>query len=374
MHPVRHTKWLTQGALGAMEIVIKDLQADQRIPSGISFRKGMGLASQGIESITQGSIEPFHMHGSSRKEAASHCGTNLDRQEASMLIMMLNRLRQGHRVGDDQLAPSPSAITRLRLAIGVLQDARIVLPTITEPAKRTLLGSSNRRRNCLCDQVLTEGTSCGSDHEATVAILDQTTPAFSLVRPFCCALFFCTNDQNSSISTWLRCRSQASTCVRASACSAARLSHTPMVSYLCPVISSAARKLPRRITTSNACATSWAGVFKPYIGVPCVSPKYVLHVRHRYLCRPRWLPLRTTRDCEHSALGHVGTLLCSGFSLWFIFHLLPSILSPLSRVTTKECQTGQNTHRANSSRIQSIFNAPLRIYTSYDKSEVCCCA
>ena len=56
--------------------------------------------------------------------------------------------------------------------------------------------------------------------------------------------------------------------------------HALIVSYLCPVISSAARKLPRLITINSTCATSAAGVFNRYIGVPCVSPKYVLQVRH----------------------------------------------------------------------------------------------
>jgi hypothetical protein len=54
---------------------------------------------------------------------------------------------------------------------------------------------------------------------------------------------------------------------------------TLIVSYVCPVISSAARKLPRRITINSAWATSAAGVFRAYIGVPCVSPKYVLQLR-----------------------------------------------------------------------------------------------
>jgi len=69
--------------------------------------------------------------------------------------------------------------------------------------------------------------------------------------------------------------------VKAAAWAAARLSHTLMVSYLCPVISSAARKLPRRITMSKAWATSATGVFSPYIGVPWVSPKYVWQVRQQ---------------------------------------------------------------------------------------------
>jgi hypothetical protein len=102
----------------------------------------------------------------------------------------------------------------------------------------------------------------------------------------------------------------------------------PMVSYLCLVISSAPRKLPRRIRIKSALATSSAGVFNPYIGVPCVCPKKVWHVRHRYSCRPRWLPLRTTCDCEHWGLGQVGN-----FSLGFLFPSCPlfyhSILASL---------------------------------------------
>ena len=34
-----------------------------------------------------------------------------------------------------------------------------------------------------------------------------------------------------------------------------------------------------RITINRACATSAAGVFNPYMAVPCVCPKYVLQVR-----------------------------------------------------------------------------------------------
>lgn len=118
-----------------------------------------------------------------------------------MLIMMLNRLRQRHGVGNHQLAPSPSAMTRLGLAIGMLQDARIVLPAITVPGKWAMVGSSNCRVHRLTDQVLTEGTAGVSGHEATVAILDHATPAFSCIRLLLCPFFFCTNDQNSSIST-----------------------------------------------------------------------------------------------------------------------------------------------------------------------------
>ena len=162
---------------------------------------------------------------------------------------------------------------QLPLAIGSDEDALIAVPSITEPTQRALVGSLHGGGHGLLDEILVQRAGGAGDHEATVAVLDQAAPALSFVRLASCALFFCTNDQNSSISTWLRCRSLANTCVNASAWAAARLSHSLIVSYLCPVISSAARKLPRRITINSACATSAAGVFSLYIGVPCVSPK-----------------------------------------------------------------------------------------------------
>src|SRR6266576_1204332 len=191
---------------------------------------------------------------------------------------MLDRLCQTERLGDDQTRTPPFARTH-RLAVGPLQDAAIAMPAITEPAQGALLRALERGRDGSLDQILTHGAGGAGDHEASVAVLDQAAPPFSFVRLLRCSLFFCTNDQNSSISTWLRCRSLANTCVSTSAWAAARLSHTPIVSYVCPVISSAARKLPRRITINSACATSAAGVFSPYIGVPCVSPKEVLQLR-----------------------------------------------------------------------------------------------
>jgi len=119
MYAVRHPKRLAQSEMRPMEIVIEDLQTNEGIPSRIAFGKGMRFARQRIESITQRPIEPFQVHGSGRSNTAAHCGPDLDRQEASMLIMMLDRLRQRYRVGDDQFASSSSAMTRLGLAIGM---------------------------------------------------------------------------------------------------------------------------------------------------------------------------------------------------------------------------------------------------------------
>src|SRR6266699_6449728 len=195
-----------------------------------------------------------------------------------MFIAMLDRLRQRHRLWDHPRRASTLAC-QLLLAIGSDEDALVAVPAITEPVQFALMCPLDGGGHCSLDQVLAQRTTRAGDDAATVPILDQASPAFSLVRVPPGAVFFCTNDQNSSISTWLRCRSLASTCVSASAWVAARFSHTLMVSYLCPVISSAPRKLPRRITTNRAWATSAAGVFRLYMGVPCVSPKYVLQLR-----------------------------------------------------------------------------------------------
>src|SRR5947207_4115392 len=187
---------------------------------------------------------------------------------------MLDGFRQRDRLWNDPPGTTPFA-GQHRLSIGPREDVLVAMPPIAEPVQFALLGPLNRNGHCMLDQVLAQRTSGAGDDEATVAILHQASPALSLVRLANCPLFFCTNDQNSSISTWFRCRSLARICVRASAWAAARLSHALIVSYLCPVISSAARKLPRRITINSAWATSAAEVFNPYIGVPCVSPKYV---------------------------------------------------------------------------------------------------
>jgi hypothetical protein len=189
-----------------------------------------------------------------------------------MLIAMLDRLgqRQRHWNHPRRATALPS---QLPLAIGSHEDALIAMPAIAEPVQLALMGPLDGGGHRSLNQVLAQWTGGTGDHEATVPILDEVSPAFSLVRLLLGAVFFCTHDQNSSISTWFKCRSLASTCVRASACVAARFSHTLIVSSMCPLISSAARKLPRRITINSAWATSAAGVFNPSIGVPCVAPK-----------------------------------------------------------------------------------------------------
>jgi hypothetical protein len=44
--------------MSPMEVMIEELQADQRIPRGISFRKGMRFASEGAEDGPASPNEP----------------------------------------------------------------------------------------------------------------------------------------------------------------------------------------------------------------------------------------------------------------------------------------------------------------------------
>ena len=105
---------------------------------------------------------------------------------------------------------------------------------------------------------------------------------------------FLTKDQKASTSTGLRCGSWTRTWGIASACRAAIRSHRPMVSYLWPVISSVALRLPRRITTGKVRAISWRSVRRRYRGVPQVGPNERRQTRQTQRGRPPLLPLRTT--------------------------------------------------------------------------------
>src|SRR5438128_1744335 len=121
-----------QGPMGSMKVVIEELQAHQCIPGVIAFGEGVRLAREGIEPITQGAVEPFHMHRTSWLHAGSQGGTDFDGQQSSMLIAMLDRLRQADRLWDDPRRLPPFA-GRHPLAIGSLEDARVALPARAPP-------------------------------------------------------------------------------------------------------------------------------------------------------------------------------------------------------------------------------------------------
>jgi hypothetical protein len=140
--------------MSPMEVVIEELQTHERIPSGIAFSERMGFAGKGIESIAQRPARPFHMHRPSWLDACSQRGADLYREQASMLIAMLDRLRQRHRLWNDQRR-APAFARPHPLAVGSHQHAPIAMPPITEPVQLALVGPCDRGGHRLLDQILT---------------------------------------------------------------------------------------------------------------------------------------------------------------------------------------------------------------------------
>jgi hypothetical protein len=91
-----------QGPMSPMEVVIKELQAHQRIPSVIPLGEGVRFTGEGIESITQGAIEPFDMHSARWLDQHPQRSAGLHRQQSSVLIAMLDGLRQGNTLWNHQ--------------------------------------------------------------------------------------------------------------------------------------------------------------------------------------------------------------------------------------------------------------------------------
>ena len=164
-----------------MEVVIEELQTDQGIPGGIAFGERVRFAGESIEPIMQGTVEPFHMHSADWLHIGPQRGADLHRQQPPLLIAMLDHLRQRHRRRDHPLRASALAC-QLPLAIGSDEDALLAVPAIAEPVKLALMGPLDGGGHCSLDQVLAQRTASAGDHEATVPILDQTSPAFSRVR------------------------------------------------------------------------------------------------------------------------------------------------------------------------------------------------
>src|SRR5947207_15055759 len=92
----------------------------------------MCLAGEGIEPITQGPIEPLHMHRANWLNAASQRSADFHRQQSPMLIAMLDLLHQRHRLWNHPRRASALA-GPLPLTIVSHQDVLIALPAITEP-------------------------------------------------------------------------------------------------------------------------------------------------------------------------------------------------------------------------------------------------
>ena len=142
-----------QGPMGAMKVVIEELQADEGTKGGIAFGKGVRFAGERIEPVAQSPVESFDMHGARWLDQHPQRGTGLHREQVSVLITMLDGLCQADRLWDHQ-ARTPPFPRQHPLAIGPLQDAPIALPTITEPVQFALMGPLDRDGHRLFDQIL----------------------------------------------------------------------------------------------------------------------------------------------------------------------------------------------------------------------------
>ena len=91
--------------------MFKELQMDQGIEGDITFGKGMGLASEGIEPIAEHAVDPLNMDGSGLGDHLAQGGTDLNGEQFPMLITMLDGLRQAHMWRDSQWGPTALART-----------------------------------------------------------------------------------------------------------------------------------------------------------------------------------------------------------------------------------------------------------------------
>ena len=142
-----------QGSMGPMEVVIEELQTHERIESGIAFGEGVRLARERIEPISQGPVESFDMHCACWLHRCPQHGANFHRQQSSVLIVMLDGLRQADGLGDHQPG-TPAFAREHRLAIGPLQDAAKAVPARASPVQLALLSALHRGGHRLLDQSL----------------------------------------------------------------------------------------------------------------------------------------------------------------------------------------------------------------------------
>jgi hypothetical protein len=237
--------------MGTYPVVLKELQVDKGIPGLISFSEGMCFAREGIEPIAEGTVNPLNMDGSGFGEELAKRRANLDGKQLSMLISMLDGLGQAHIGRHLQRRPCrPTSVDRL--TIRSCENRFIATPAIATPVYWTAQRARDGEGDRSLDEILSDASGGTGSNEAAGAVLHEASPSFAGICAVLSAVFFRTKDQNSSISTVERCKSCVKISVKACACSLARRNHSPIVSYLWPVISSAALRLPRRITTNRA--------------------------------------------------------------------------------------------------------------------------
>src|SRR5260221_3543469 len=107
--------------MSPMEVMVEQLQTHERIEGGIPLGESVRLARESIEPIAQRPVEPFDMHRTRWLHLRTQHSADLHRQQTPMLIAMLDGLRQGQRLWDDQAGTHPFARAH-RLSISTYPD------------------------------------------------------------------------------------------------------------------------------------------------------------------------------------------------------------------------------------------------------------
>jgi hypothetical protein len=237
----------------------------------------MRFASEGIEPITEAAVDSLDANRTGFGNNFAQNGTELSGKEFSMLIPVLDGLRQAHhgRVLPAEDGPaSPNEPADDTLVSGLLHSR--ATPRYTRSAHGLACDSEGHRS---FDEVITDTSSGTGGDETAGAVLHKASLACAGIG-FVRFPFFRTNDQNSSISTVEGCMQ----ILCEDGCQGFLvLARTPQPFANCLILVPrnlfCARKLPRRITINSAWATSAAGVCGRYIVVPAVSPKKRSHPR-----------------------------------------------------------------------------------------------
>jgi hypothetical protein len=297
--PLRQTlPRFPQGPMRPQPVMLKPTEDHPRIPGLYRLRKGVGLTRQRVQAIAQHAVQSFLMHRIGAIHCLSQNRTHLHAHHPAPMTA-LDGLNPPHP-GRGRQGRTPPLSRWLRVPVDAANRPTIDGPTIADPNHSSLAPCALAGlRHHLRRDLLLRRPKAPRHPKTSGPVLAPTSPtrahpARRGVRISSLRTLFLTNDPKASTSTSLKCRSWTRTSVRASACRAAARSHRRMVSTLWPVISSAALRLPRRITTNRVRATSVGVARQRSIAVPRVGPKERPQFRHTQRGRPPWLPFWIT--------------------------------------------------------------------------------
>src|SRR6266508_972400 len=288
-----------QRRMRAPPVVLEHGERHGRIPGRADLRASVRLARQAGQPVAQRAVEPLDMPRVRARQRLAPDDAYLHPHQPPPLAL-LDRLDQADAGRGPQRWP-PAPPRPLRVAVHQRDGLGVDRPPVAHPRHaRPIRCPLPRRGHDRRRGGLLAGAAAPGHDEPGGAVLAQAAPAWphpgrrggASARARALLL---TKDQNASTSTAVRCRSCTSAAVSASAWAAAARSQRPSVSYLWPVIASAALRRPRRITPSRLRATSAAGVRSRYSGGPSVGPKPCPQPWQRQRGRPaRVRPFLTT--------------------------------------------------------------------------------